>query len=114
VAEQEFDDDLLSPGSTVPPPPPTRPPTPSGTASSTANRREREFLAYKAGVIGAVNVLTRMLAVRAILLVSIGGAIALTWLCVENPDPYRLAALMIYSASTVVPMIVMSLRARPQ
>jgi hypothetical protein len=64
-------------------------------------------------VIGAVNVLTRMLAVRAILLVAIGGAIALTWLCVENPDVYRLLALMVYSASTVVPMIVMSLRARP-
>jgi hypothetical protein len=64
-------------------------------------------------VIGAVNVLTRMLAVRAILLVSIGGAIALTWLAVASPDLLRLGALMIYCASTVVPMIVMSLRARP-
>jgi hypothetical protein len=64
-------------------------------------------------VIGAVNVLTLVLSVRVILLVAIGGAIALTWLCVANPDPYRLVALMIYSGSTVVPMIVMSLRARP-
>jgi hypothetical protein len=64
-------------------------------------------------VIGAVNVLVRVLSVRVILLVTLAGSIALTGLCLQNPDPYRLAALLIYCCSAVVPMIVMSLR-RPQ
>jgi hypothetical protein len=64
-------------------------------------------------VLGAINVLVRVLAVRVILLVTLAGSIALTALCLQNPDPYRLTALAIYCCSAVVPMIVMSLRRPP-
>ena len=86
-------------------------PRTQSTASSTAIRPEN--LAYRAAVIGAVNVLLRVLAVRVILLVTLTGSIALTGLCLQNPDPYRLAALAIYCCSAVVPMILMSLRRPP-
>jgi hypothetical protein len=58
----------------------------------------------------ALNLATRILATRLILLVAISGGIALTWVCLLNPDPYRLVALAIYCGSAVVPMIVMALR----
>lgn len=66
--------------------------------------------AWKQGVIGALNVATSILAARAILMVAVSGDIALTWLCLVEPDPYRLAALAIYSGAVVVPMILMALR----
>jgi hypothetical protein len=52
--------------------------------------------AWKAGVIGACNVLIAVLAVRLIVLVAVSGAIALTWLALQQPDPMRLGALAIF------------------
>lgn len=66
--------------------------------------------AWKAGVIGALNMATAILAIRLVLLVEISGAIGLTWIALQTPDPYRLGALAIYCASVVVPTIVMALR----
>jgi hypothetical protein len=109
VAEQEFPDEMPP----IPIPPPMTPQMlrTSSTASSTAIRPEN--LAYRAAVIGAINVLLRVLAVRVILLVTLAGSIALTALCLRDPDLLRLAALAIYCCSAVVPMIVMSLRRPP-
>ena len=61
--------------------------------------------AWKAGVLGAFNAMALVLAARIAVLVAIGGGIALTWLALSNPDPYRLGALAIYSLSVVVPTI---------
>lgn len=61
--------------------------------------------AWKAGVLGAVNVMTMLLAARLLVLVAIAGAIGLTWLALGNPDPYRLIALGIYSLLVVCPCV---------
>lgn len=66
--------------------------------------------AWKAGVLGALNVIVLVTAVRLILLVSVCGAIALTYLALANPDPYRLIALGIYAGVVVVPMTWLSSR----
>lgn len=67
---------------------------------------------WKAGVLGAVNVLTMILAARLLVLVAIGGAIGLTWELLGNPDPYRLIALGIYCCLVVVPSVVLATMGR--
>jgi hypothetical protein len=74
---------------------------------------QNEFIhrsAWKAGVMGALNVATAILAVRLTLLVSVGGAIGVAFLVLRNPDPYRLAALGVYAAAVVVPLIWLAAR----
>jgi hypothetical protein len=66
--------------------------------------------AWKAGVLGALNVLVLLTAVRLTLLVSVCGGIALAYLALLNPDPYRLGVLGIYAISVVVPLIVLASR----
>ena len=61
--------------------------------------------AWRAGVMGALNVLTVVLAVRLTLLVSVCGASFLAWLALVEPDPYRLATLGVYCAVVVLPLI---------
>ena len=60
--------------------------------------------------MGALNLLAVVLAIRLILLVAIVGAIALSVIAINAPDPYRLAALGIYCAVIVVPMVWLSSR----
>jgi hypothetical protein len=74
---------------------------------------QQEFLhrsAWKAGVLGALNVVTAVLAVRLILLVCVCGAIALAYLALMQPDPYRLGALAIYAVAVVLPLVWLSAR----
>lgn len=59
-------------------------------------------------MLGAINVLTAVLAARLLVLVSILGAIGLTWTVIANPDPYRLVALGGYCLLTVVPCVVLA------
>jgi hypothetical protein len=61
-------------------------------------------------LLGALNVVTAVLAVRLILLVSVCGAIALAYLALTQPDPYRLGALAIYAVVVVLPMVWLSAR----
>ena len=78
------------------------------TPPMTAGQQLRELesrAAWKAGAIGALNVMTSLLAVRVVLLVSVAGAIALTWLALQVPDPLRLGALGIYCALVAVPTV---------
>lgn len=64
-----------------------------------------------AGVMGALNVLTVVLAVRLTLLVSVCGAAGLAYLVLAGaPDPYRLGVLIAYSAIVVVPLIWLAAR----
>ena len=55
--------------------------------------------------MGTINVLATVLAIRLTLLVSVCGAIALSVLALREPDVYRLAALGVYAAVVVVPMV---------
>jgi hypothetical protein len=61
-------------------------------------------------VLGALNVITVVLAVRLTLLVSVCGAAGLAYLALTGPDPYRLGVLGIYSAAVVVPLIWLAAR----
>ena len=70
-----------------------------------ANRR-----AWKASVLGAVNVLVAVLAVRLILMVSVLGGIALAWSGVTSPDPLRLAAVGIYGVLVLLPIVWLASR----
>lgn len=66
--------------------------------------------AWKAGVMGAVNVLTAVLAVRLILLVSVSGASILAWVALAEPDLYRLGTLGVYAVVVVLPLIWLASR----
>ena len=61
--------------------------------------------AWKAGVMGAINVLVLVLSARLIVLVGVAGAIVLTIQALESPDLYRLGALGIYCVAVVCPSI---------
>ncbi|HEX3522568.1 MAG TPA: hypothetical protein VHT52_10840 [Stellaceae bacterium] len=74
------------------------------------NREYIHRAAWKTGVLGALNVATKILAVRLILLVGVLGATGLTYLALHDPDPYRLAALGVYAAVVVVPLIWLASR----
>lgn len=91
-------------------------PSPSPQTSSTSattTTPQPEFVhraAWKAGVLGSLNVIFAIVAVRLILLVSVSGAIWLSWLALAQPDPYRLAALGIYAFVVVVPLVWLASR----
>lgn len=66
--------------------------------------------AWKHGMLGALNLVTAILAVRLTLLVAVCGAVWLTWLALQQPDPYRLGALGVYAGIVVVPMVWLASR----
>jgi hypothetical protein len=75
--------------------------------------REGEFQhrsAWKAGVMGALNLLAVVLAIRLTLLVAVAGAIYLTIVAANAPDPYRLGAVGIYTLLVVGPMVWLASR----
>jgi len=61
-------------------------------------------------VLGAVNVLTKVLAARLIVLVGVAGGIALAWLALSDPDPLRLGVLAIYAIFVVGPSVWLASR----
>ena len=87
----------------------------SGTTTETASPPDlhKEYIergAWKQGVLGTLNVVSVLLAVRLTLLLSVGGATYLTYLALQNPDPYRLGALAIYAGVVVIPMVWLASR----
>lgn len=66
--------------------------------------------AWKAGVLGSLNVLFVILAVRAILLVAVIGAIYLTIIATTTPDPWRMGAVAVYAVIVVVPLTWLAAR----
>jgi hypothetical protein len=90
------------------PSPTTLPSTPRTTSSPSPAHLQQEYIhraAWKAGLLGALNVATAILAARLVVLVAVGGAIVLTWLALAVPDPVRLGALGIYCVAVVIPCI---------
>lgn len=55
--------------------------------------------------MGALNFAAQILAVRMILLVATGGAIALAWLAASEHDPYRLGSVGVYTVTVVLPLV---------
>jgi hypothetical protein len=105
VAEQEFPDEMLPMQQPMPTATPSRT---RSTESSAASRPEN--LAYRAAVIGAVNVLLRILSMRVILLISVVGGIGLAVVVLQQPDVLRLGVLGIYAVAIVIPVIWLASR----
>jgi hypothetical protein len=78
--------------------------------------RETEFVhrgAWKAGVMGALNLLAVVLAVRLVLLVAVIGALWLAKLALDVPVAMQMPALVmlgVYCATVVIPMVWLSSR----
>jgi hypothetical protein len=67
-------------------------------------------VAWKAGVLGALNLATAVLAVRVILLLAVVGAAVLAVLTLRTGQPAALAVLGIYTVSVVCPLVWLSSR----
>jgi hypothetical protein len=67
-------------------------------------------LAWKQGVLGAINVATAILAVRLILLLAVAGAVFLALEALATAEPLRLAALGVYTLSVVLPLVWLAAR----
>ena len=78
--------------------------------------REGEYVhraAWKAGVMGALNLLAVVLAVRLVLLVAVVGALWLAKLALDVGPPVQQAALImlgVYCVTVVLPMVWLSSR----
>ena len=78
--------------------------------------REAEFqhrAAWKAGVMGALNLLAVVLAVRLVLLVAVVGALYLATIAIDAPSALQQPALImlgVYCATVVIPMVWLSSR----
>lgn len=82
-------------------------------ATSQITQPSPEFVhraAWKAGVLGALNVLIMVTAVRIIVLVAVGGGIVLALSALSTPDPWRLGVLAIYAVAVVVPVVWLASR----
>ena len=69
--------------------------------------------AWKAGVLGSLNLLAIVLAVRLVLLVAVIGALWLAKLALDVPAPLQIPALVmlgVYCATVVIPMVWLSSR----
>jgi hypothetical protein len=80
-------------------------PTPPNIQAEYVHRRD-----WKAGVLGALNVLVLVTAIRITLLCAVLGAVILTFLGIQAPEPLRLGALAVYAALVVIPLIWLAAR----
>jgi hypothetical protein len=85
------------------------PTTTTAKTSSTPDEFQHRA-AWKAAVLGSLNVLFVILAIRAILLIAVIGAIYLSVLATTSPDPWRLAAVAGYAIIVVVPLTWLAAR----
>lgn len=60
--------------------------------------------------MGAINVLINVVAARIIVLVAVGGGIALTAISLDNPDAMRLGVLAVYALAVVIPVVWLASR----
>lgn len=78
------------------------------TAAKPPSQEAMSRAAFRSAVIGTVNVLLIVLAIRLILLVAVGGAVALTFLAMQTPDLWRVVAAAVYAITIVCPLIWLS------
>lgn len=94
-------------------PPETMTTTPSLISSPPQTTTSDELIAraaWRHGVFGALAVLLRLLAARMILLFAVLGAIALAWLALSSSDYVKLAALAVYLAGALLPLVWLASR----
>lgn len=87
--------------------------TAPSASTTTPPKIEQEYVerkAWRQGVLGALNILAVVLAVRLVLLLATIGAFILALIAIRDPDPFRLGALVIYSVGIVIPCIWLSSR----
>jgi uncharacterized membrane protein len=88
----------------------------AAATTTTATPPSAEYVhraAWKAGVMGALNLLAVVLAVRLILLVAVVGALILAWSVVKATDPVpypSLIMLVVYGLLVVIPVVWLSSR----
>lgn len=97
------------PDAVAPPPPPYAPIAGMGAIPNTTPRGDELELvhrtAWRAGMLGAINVLTQVIAAKVIVLIAVIGGVALTWIALGDPNLYRLGALAIYAGFVVGPCV---------
>lgn len=64
--------------------------------------------AWKAGVLGALNLVSRVLAARVIVLIAVLGGIMVTYPALHQPDWFRVVILAVYCAGVVLPAVVLA------
>jgi hypothetical protein len=85
----------------------------AATATTPPPNLQAEYVhraAWKAAVLGTLNVLIVVTAVRLITLTAVIGGIVLTAIALNSPDPWRVGVLAIYAVAVVVPVIAMASR----
>ena len=85
-------------------------PTPT-TRTLPDPRLQQEYLhraAWKAGVIGGLNVAAQILAARLILLLATVGAFVLAWMAIRTAQPMQLGAVALYLAGVILPLVWLS------
>ena len=95
-------------------------PTPTKQAATTSPKQHEDWTkanlefvhraSWKAGVLGAINVLVQVVAVRMIVLVAVSGGIVLASISLGSPDPWRLGVLAIYALAVVIPVVWLASR----
>jgi hypothetical protein len=90
--------------------------TAATTTAPTPPKPTAEYVhraAWKAGVLGAINVLVAVVAVRFVLLLAVVGAFVLAKLSLDVAEPVKTPALImlgVYCATVVLPMVWLSSR----
>ena len=64
--------------------------------------------AWKAGVLGALNMAARILAGRAIVMIAVVGGIFLAYPALSQPDWFRVGILGVYCLGVVLPAVVLA------
>jgi hypothetical protein len=96
------------------------PPQPSlqtmmNQATTTTANMQAEYVAraaWKHGVLASINVLVLILSARLIMLISVMGGIALTWLVLQRADTFQLIALAVYCVGVVFPALWLAVSGR--
>lgn len=80
------------------------------TTSTDLNAELISRYAWRQGLLGALAAINQVLAVRAVLLVSVLGAIFLAYLALAQDDVFRLGVLAVYCAVVVAPVVALTYR----
>ena len=84
--------------------------SPTATTTSDLNAELISRYAWRQGLLGALAAINQVLAIRAVLLVSVLGAIFLAYLALAQDDVFRLGVLAVYCAVVVAPIVALTYR----
>lgn len=83
---------------------------PQTTTTTDVNAELISRYAWRQGLLGALAAINQVLAIRAVLLVSVLGAIFLAYLALAQDDVFRLGVLAVYCAVVVAPIVALTYR----